>query len=48
MKRPVGALAFLCFIPFSGAAGQHVQNEGLVHTLGPERTASSFASSSHP
>ncbi|MFZ3330999.1 MAG: hypothetical protein WA197_10245 [Candidatus Acidiferrales bacterium] len=36
MKRSVGALAFLCFIPFSGAAGQHVQNEGLVRTLGPE------------
>jgi hypothetical protein len=36
MKRSVGALAFLCFIPFRGAAGQHVQNEGLVHTLGPE------------
>jgi hypothetical protein len=36
MKRSVRALAFLCFIPLSRAAGQHVQNAGLVHTLGPE------------
>jgi hypothetical protein len=36
MKRLAGVLAFLCFIPFSGAAGQQVQNEGLVRTLGPE------------
>ena len=36
MKRSVGVLAILCFIPFLGAAGQHVQDEGFVHTLGPE------------
>jgi hypothetical protein len=36
MKRWIGVLACLCFIPCSGAAAQHVQNEGLVRTLGPE------------
>ena len=36
MKGLIGVLAFLCFNPWSGAAAQHVQNEGLVRTLGPE------------
>ena len=36
MKRSIGVLAFLCLIPWSGAAAQHVRNEGLVRTLGPE------------
>jgi hypothetical protein len=36
MKRLIWVLAFLCFNPWSRAAAQHVQNEGLVRTLGPE------------
>jgi len=36
MKGSIGVLAFLFFSPWSGAAAQHVQNEGLVRTLGPE------------
>jgi hypothetical protein len=36
MKGSIGILAFLCLNSWSGAAAQHVQNEGLVRTLGPE------------
>jgi hypothetical protein len=36
MRGSIGVLAFLCFNPWNGAAAQHVQNEGLVRTLGPE------------
>jgi len=36
MRGSIGVLAFLFLSPWSGADAQHVQNEGLVHTLGPE------------
>jgi len=36
MKKLILDLLFLCLIPWSGAAAQKVQNDGLVREIGPE------------